>query len=454
MWNCKLFWKIALGLAVGAVFSACATAQKRTVPENKYLNVQIDSSDKKRSYGPCEPSICVNPANPKQIAAGAILDRYYWSEDGGLHWQTGQMQSSFGVFGDPVVLADWSGNFYFAHLSDPDKKGWSSPALLDRIVVQKSTDGGKTYNDGSFTGLRHPKDQDKQWLVADPKTGRLLCSWTEFDRYGSKDLLNDHSRILFSQSADGGSTWSDAVAISQFEGDCIDSDGTTEGAVPAFGPNGECYVAWAWNEKIWFDRSLDGGKTWLEQDIIATDQPGGWDIAIPGLQRCNGMPVLVSDLSNGPHRGALYINWSDQRHGDQDTDIWLIKSTDGGQSWSNPLRVNNDRKGRQQFLCWPAIDQTTGYIYIVFYDRRHHSDQQTDVYLAVSRDGGASFENVKISQTPFDPNSFVFFGDYNHISAHAGVIRPIWTRLDKYRLSIWTAILDEPIKISENFNKK
>jgi hypothetical protein len=454
MWNCKLFWKIALGLAVGALFSACATAQKRTVTENRFLNVQIDSSDKKRSYGPCEPSICVNPANPKQIAAGAVLDRYYWSEDGGLNWQNGQLQSSFGVFGDPVVLADWSGNFYFAHLSDPDKKGWSSPALLDRIVVQKSTDGGKTYNDGSFTGLRHPKDQDKHWLVADPTTGRLLCSWTEFDRYGSKDLLNDHSRILCSQSADGGNTWSNAVAISQFEGDCIDSDGTTEGAVPAFGPNGEYYVAWAWNEKIWFDRSLDGGKTWLEQDIVAADQPGGWDLAIPGLQRCNGMPVLISDLSNGPHRGALYINWSDQRHGDHDTDIWLAKSTDGGQTWSKPLRVNNDRKGRHQFLCWPAIDQTTGYLYIVFYDRRNHSDQQTDVYLAVSRDGGASFENIKISQTPFDPNSFVFFGDYNHISAHAGVIRPIWTRLDKNRLSIWTAIINEPIKISENFNKK
>jgi hypothetical protein len=449
MLNDKFIRKFACCLATTLLFSACVSAQKRTVIQGDFDNVRIDLGDKKNSYGPCEPTICINPADPMQIAAGAILNRYYWSEDGGISWQSGKLKSSHGVFGDPVIIADWSGNFYFAHLSDPEQKGWSSPTLLDRIVVQKSTDGGKSYDDGSFTGLRHPKDQDKHWLVADPKTGHLLCTWTEFDLYGSHDLANDHSRILFSKSTDGGASWTEAVAINQYEGDCEDSDNTTEGAVPAFGPNGDIYVCWAWNEKIWFNRSLDGGKTWLEKDIVAADQPGGWDISIPGIQRCNGMPVLVCDLSDGPHKGTLYLNWSDQRRGEQDTDIWLAKSTDGGTTWSKPLRVNNDRKGRHQFLSWLAVDQATGYLYIAFYDRRSYADERTDVFLAVSRDGGTSFENIKISKEPFDPTSFVFFGDYNHISAHAGIIRPIWTRMDKGILSIWTAIINEPIKKSQ-----
>ncbi len=313
--------------------------------------------------------------------------------------------------------------------------------MLDRIVIQKSTDGGKTYNDGSHTGIRHPKDQDKHWLVVDPKTNTIYCTWTEFDKYDSKKP-EDHSRILFSKSADGGASWSEALAINQFDGDCLDDDNTTEGAVPAAGPNGEVYVAWAWNNKIWFDRSSDGGKTWLDQDIVVADQPGGWAMDIPGIQRCNGMPVLVCDLSDGPNRGTLYVNWADQRHGAGDTDIWLANSTDGGNTWSAPVRVNDDKKGRQQFFPWLAIDQTTGHLYVVFYDRRAHNDETTDVYVARSTDGGKTFENMKISKEPFKPNSFVFFGDYNHISAHAGMVRPIWTRLDKNELSVWTALME------------
>lgn len=429
-------------LCLVVLSSACAFLKgQKSKSARHFENVLIAQGKKGDFFGPCEPTICVNPANPDQVAAGAVLNRYYWSADGGRTWKNGKLKSSYGVYGDPVIVADWSGNFYYAHLSNPDGRGLSSEKWLDRIVIQKSTDGGQTYNDGSYTGNRPPKDQDKHWLVADPKSGALYCTWTEFDHYDSKKTT-DHSRILFSKSSDGGSSWSDALAINQFEGDCLDDDGTTEGAVPAGGPNGEIYVAWAWNNQIWFDRSTDGGKTWLEKDIAVTDQPGGWNMDIPGIQRCNGMPVLVCDLSGGPNRGTLYVNWADQRNGSADTDIWLAKSSDGGNSWSAPLRVNDDKKGRHQFFPWLAIDQTTGDLYVEFYDRRDHPDEATDVFVAVSRDGGKTFDNLKISKTPFVPDSFVFFGDYNHISAHAGVVRPIWTRLDNGILSVWTAIMD------------
>lgn len=63
--------------------------------------------------------------------------------------------------------------------------------------------------------------------------------------------------------------------------------------------------------------------------------PGGWDYVIPGLQRCNGLPVTACDLSNGPNRGTIYANWSDQRNGTNDTDVWLSKSEDGGNNWKS-----------------------------------------------------------------------------------------------------------------------
>ena len=50
------------------------------------------------------------------------------------------------------------------------------------IVVQKSTDGGVSFDDGSFIGLSPPKDQDKEWLNVDttggPYHGNLYLAWT------------------------------------------------------------------------------------------------------------------------------------------------------------------------------------------------------------------------------------------------------------------------------------
>ncbi len=391
--------------------------------------------------GPCEPSICINPTNPEHIVAGAILDKVYVSRDGGRSWSTARLRSSLGVYGDPVVRANYKGDFFYAHLSNPDGQPYASESFLDRIIVQKSTDGGDTWNDGSYTLPRSPKDQDKQWMAIDPRTNHIYMTWTEFDKYDSPDPA-DKSRILFSKSIDDGDSWSEPLTLSQKEGNCLDDDDTTEGAVPAVGPNGEIYVTWAYEEKLYFDKSLDRGETWLQEDLVIAEQIGGWNLSIPGLSRTNGMPITIADRSSGPHKGTIYVNWSDQRNGADDTDIWLVKSSDEGNSWSEPIRVNDDLPGKQQFLSWMEIDQETGYIYVVFYDRRNHADNTTDVYLAVSTDGGLTFENKKINSKSFVPVPEVFFGDYNDISVVDGKVRPIWTQLEGKRLSVWTALVN------------
>ncbi|HXC05304.1 MAG TPA: hypothetical protein VNZ86_11165, partial [Bacteroidia bacterium] len=150
------------------------------------------------------------------------------------------------------------------------------------------------------------------------------------------------------------------------------------------------------------------------------------------------------DISHGPDRGTIYINWSDQRNGSGDADVWLVKSTDGGNAWSAPLRVNDDAPGTQQFMSWMTVDQITGKLYVLFYDRRNFDvqDLHTDVYLAVSGDGGESFFNFKVNTNSFAPTESVFFGDYINISAVNDVVRPIWMSCDKHALSVWTALID------------
>ncbi len=402
------------------------------IVNSQNTNIMISDSNL-----PEEPTIFINPKNTNYLIAGANINNYYYSEDGGLSWNKGILHSdSCGVWGDPCVVIDTSENYYFFHLSNPALGNW-----IDRIVCQKSTDNGQTWSDGTYMGLNGTKAQDKEWAVVDRTNNNIYVCWTQFDKYGSSNS-NDSSNILFSKSTDQGETWSNPIRINKQAGDCFDSDNTVEGAVPTVGPQGEIYVSWAGPLGIMFDKSTDQGDTWLDDDVFVSNIPGGWDFNIPGIYRCNGLPITACDISNGPYRGNIYINWSDQRNGITDTDVWLVKSTDKGQTWTEPRRVNDDAPGKQQFFTWMTIDQTNGYLYFIFYDRRNYDDNNTDVYMAVSKDGGETFTNVKVSESPFMPYSNVFFGDYNNITAYNNVIRPIWTRLNDCSLSVYTAIVD------------
>jgi hypothetical protein len=246
---------------------------------------------------------------------------------------------------------------------------------------------------------------------------------------------------LFSSSEDGGLSWTPAISVSDQEGDCLDDDKTTEGGYPCAGMDGTYYIVWSFNGKIYLDKSLDKGKTW-GADLVVAKQPGGWAFDIPGIGRCNGFPVMACDYSSGPNRGRLYISWSDQRNGSNDTDVWLIYSDDRGQHWSKPVRVNNDPPGRHQFFSSMDVDAETGHLYWVFYDRRKYTDTKTDVYLAWSDNGGLTIHNHCISDSPFEPRPDIFFGDYNDISAHNGIVRPIWTSYEGGKLRVKTAYIN------------
>jgi hypothetical protein len=405
--------------------------------QSNYTNIKIDEGT--GFSAPEEPSILINPKTPSNLIAAANINNGYFSTDTGRTWTKQVMKSELGVYGDPCLIADKKGRIYYFHLSNPDGKGWASDKLLDRIVCQYSKNGGKTWSKGVGIGLNGSKDQDKEWGVVNHLNNHIYVTWTQFDKYNSTQE-QDSTVILFSKSKRRGKKWDTPIRINQYAGDCLDEDETVEGAVPTVGPNGEIYVSWSFKNELYFDRSFDEGKTWMDKDIVAANNTGGWAFDIPGIQRANGMPITKADISKSEYRGNIYINWSDQRNGH--TDVWLIKSTDKGSTWSDPKKVNDDLGKADQFFTWMDVDPVTGIIYIVFYDRRNYDDNRTDVYLASSSDGGETFVNEKISESPFVPSDKVFFGDYNNISAYNGIIRPIWTRYEDGKLSIWTALIN------------
>jgi hypothetical protein len=447
----------ALLMSLAAVAVADAQTGRPTTPAAVAVTTGPHSA--------VETAIAINPANPDHIVGSAVVtlgnpsDRRitnftYVSLDAGRTWATVPMANPEGrVQGDDAIAIDHTGRIYrtylgFAHLRDPDgvfpKNGlflsatngigltWEEPVtLVDHLnsIVP--------FEDKPYPGVDLSADS--------PYRGNLYLTWTRFTRYGSASPA-DSSFIYLVMSRDGGMTFSRPTRLPADGGDAVDGDDTVEGAVPAAGPLGEVYTSWGGPRGIEFTRSLDGGRTW-EHARTVLEQPGGWDIGIDGLGRANGMPVTAVDISNGPNRGAVYINWADLRNNggqDGDADVFISRSDDRGQTWSAPLRVNQDPVGndRDQFFTWLSVDPVDGSVNIVYYDRREGDGRGIHVYLARSEDGGVRFTEQRISSESFVPNPNLFFGDYNGVSAYGGRVACIWTHSTPQANVVRTRVID------------
>jgi hypothetical protein len=135
-----------------------------------------------------------------------------------------------------------------------------------------------------------------------------------------------------------------------------------------------------------------------------------------------GFPQVGID----PRLGRLYVTWSDFRNGD--VDVFIAHSDDHGNTWTPPMRVNNDpiHDGADQFLQWMAVDISDGSVNVQFYDRRDNpASRLTGVTLARSTDLGQSFTNYAWRAEPFATDS-AFLGDYEWLVALGGRVFGTW----------------------------
>jgi BNR/Asp-box repeat protein len=410
------------------------------------------------AINPAEVSIAINPKNPDNIIAASFQtgrpprpragSYHYVTFDGGKTWKTVPTPDLKNlVQGDDVVVFSHDGVAYHVHLSFDGIRLARPVRAENGMIVNVSKDGGNTWTDGT-PAINHVNTvtpfEDKPGIIVDnvPSSrskGNVYLAWTRFDVYGSANPEH-RSQIYFTRSTDQGQTFSMPFRISDTGGDCLDSDNTVEGAVPAVGPHGEVYVVWAGPLGLVFDKSLDGGLTFGKDKVIG-EIPGGWDFSIDGLDRANGMPVTGVDLSDGPNKGTLYVNWIDARNGDPD--VFVMSSSNGGETWSAPVRVNDDalKNGKAQFFTWMAVDPADGSVNIIFYDRRDTNSTETRLTLARSVDGGKTFVNHRVDLAPFAANTRTFFGDYSSISAYQGRVVPAFMHfVDSGKLAISVAL--------------
>ncbi len=341
---------------------------------------------------------------------------------------------------DPSLAVDSKGTFYISTIQQIPA-GRSTESYMG---VAKSTDGGQNFSPAVLiagTGPTTTHFQDKELIAADntggPFDGYVYMAWTEFAPGGSQ--------ILFVRSTDGGLTFSSPLILS-------DGLNGVQGATPAVGPNGEVYVLWlsfGQRSELKIRKSLDGGVSFEPERIVApfrisSDPTASQNCgrrALKGNIRYLELPSLAVDHSSLPTRGTLYVTYSSAPEGTSDiADVFLVRSTDGGETWSAPLRVNDDQTQSDQFQPAVAIakDGTVG---LMFYDRRLDPENLTiDVFMTRSTDGGQTFEsNVRVTDRSFpvpptaingrnfdNLRSICYMGDYNQMAADEAFFYLVW----------------------------
>lgn len=404
-----------------------------------WLNIRINSDTTGQVQN--EQQVVVNALNSNNVVAvwrdfrlGYRRVGVGYSFDGGYAWHDELFfEPTYPWQSDPGMTWHTSGSIYAVVISyDPQGE--------DGLFVSESTDGGLNW--GPFIPAIHgiPDSFEDKELMACDRTGsqydgNLYIAWTRFS-YVPYTTTN----ITLVRSITGGVSWDHPVTVGDETG--------VQWPVPAVGPNGEVYVAWVkyYSEGIRFDKSLDGGVTW-GNDIIV--QPTSFASAMinPDLL-IFAFSAMDVDITNGSNRGTIYIAYSDEWYGD--TDIFFTLSTDGGEHWMSPIRVNDDDvgNGADQFHPWLVCDEE-GTLHLIFYDRRLDVPQNLymDLYYTYSTNGGITWSpNERITEVSSNPAhdslDSGLIGEYNGLAVRNGIIHPVWTDTRDGHQDTYTAVFD------------
>ncbi len=372
-----------------------------------------------------------NPLNSNNSTNNPVSTLYgandFFSFDGGETWE-GEKQGAGGSnSGDPTTAINLDGRYFVNFISGPGGQG-----------IAYSDDNGQTWttktvapNPGSLA------DKNHMWVdnsESSPYKGNLYVAWTDFG--GAYD-----TEIAVARSTTNGESWDTKKIVSTD----IHAGSHNQGVNLSTGPNGEVYAVWAvydgWpsdETAIGMAKSLDGGETWEPAVRIIENIRGIRNTGVSKSMRVAAFPVAAVDNSNGPYKGTIYVVWSNIGepgvNTGNDIDIYMIKSSDQGETWSEPVRVNQDPagQGKEHYMPWITCDPANGIVSVIFYDDRNVSSSQCEVYCANSSDGGETWEDFKVSDVAFTPQPIPglagdYFGDYIGITAQDGIVYPVWT---------------------------
>jgi len=313
-----------------------------------------------------EPWVAVNPSNLKNIIGVWQQDRWSngganglatgVSHDGGHTWSqraahftrcSGGSASNGGDYeraSDPWVTFSPNGTAHQIALVLND----SNP--INGVTVSRSTDGGDNWSE-PITLIRDTDPNfvdDKESITADPDNSNLVYAvWDRLDLRTEPD--GNRGPALLAKTTNGGQSWNSPQTIYD-----PGYNGETIGNQIVVLPNGDLVDLFALftgqpantespaagPSYIAIVRSTDKGQTWSQQPIIiSTLQSVG--VTDPQTGEALRTGSIIPDIAVDQRTGYLYVVWQDDRFsGGKRDGIVFSKSTDGGFTWSAPVQVN------------------------------------------------------------------------------------------------------------------
>ncbi|MBI4908569.1 MAG: exo-alpha-sialidase [Acidobacteria bacterium] len=434
--------------------------ESRTIDPDFPDGIAGGQSEFSMAVDPTGRNIVVGFNSPTRNSDPTSISGVAYSTDGGETFQDGGVlrTTSNGIDPDGIAVPRLHGDPALAWVPGGDGCNFVYASILEAgfpaagpftgiaftLGIHRTRDCGKTWegpfevpsatNPHGLISAGSPRDDaDKELLDVDPETGRVLMTWTNFTltRFapGGTEISASYSDDVMTGNPP---KWSERVILS-----ANISDGGGHGSMPRFGPEGSntAYVAWScgsFGYNVCFAASADNGTSWATSVTIL---PQDFDIAdeILGNDRINQFPSLAVDRSTGPNRGNIYIVYltNDENDGG---DIAVIRSTDGGKTFSLPALLNN-RPGRDRSQWFPSVtvDDATGRVSVIFYDQSYaNTGDLTQVLHTSSDDGGITWSQPNpLTTRPFhagygndtsEPN----LGDYISASSQNEVLYAVW----------------------------
>ena len=359
-----------------------------------------------------EPSISVDPTNRGRMAIGwrqfdSVSSNFRqagwgYSSDGGTSWTFPGVLENNAFRSDPVLSSDDTGRFFYLSL-------FVGQTMFD--------DMWRSLNNGQFwTDLAPATGGDKQWFTIDNTNstghGFQYQCWSAYagSSYGARQ---------FSRSRDGGFTWMDPILIPKSpQWGTLDVDTNGNLFIGGVNPNtGQMWCIRSTNAKNGgvtpsFDRSTAvnlGGKLVLSGTINPAGLAGQIFLAVnrSGTSANNNVYMLASVQPTGFATG---------------TDVMFVRSTNGGQTFSAPRRINDDPVNHAKWHWFGTLSVApNGRIDSVWLDTRNAANNtDSQLFYSYSTDGGNTWApNVAVSNS-FNP--FLGYPNQNKMGDYITIV--------------------------------
>jgi Bacterial Ig domain len=409
-----------------------------------------------------ESAIRVNRNNTQQIIGASNnisssgMQAQFFSSNGGATWgqTTLPLHTGDAFMSDPTV--DWTS----------DGTAWSTTIGIDSSQTvltmrsYKSTNGGATWTfDNTFSGTLTNNDKQMMWVdhsATSPFKDNIYVIWHP-----------GNPAVVARRTGPGGS-WQTPIQVSGSE-----TTGTAIGADIKTNANGDVFGFYpdTGSRGLYVVKSTNGGVSFGAPTRIATTF-GSFQFAVPAdasrqlLIYTTGAAYRTGSLNN------VYVAWDDlsgdsgcTSGGGPGTNasstcksrIFFSRSTDGGATWSAPVKINNQSGLNDQFFPWLVVDDSNGKIGLVYYDTVGDSTRtSTNLYYQSSVDNGVTWAapfkvtTASTNETTAGADSGNQYGDYINLDGISNLYFPSWTdRRSGGSEEIWTAAIQDTTNTSD-----